>query len=361
MNRRNRTWFGALIFLSVGAHLIDVQRGAIAWALLFLQCLVYPQCVYWRARRAADQRAAEMQNLVLDAVLLGIWAAILGFPVWITFIFLVSVSINLTVFSGRRGFVEACAWLAGGAAIGVIAGGFHFQPQTGWTATLLCIASIGAYVFVVAESAYTRALKLHEAREELRASKEELVSQLAEITKLQEQLRDQANHDSLTGLHNRRYLDSSLERELIRCGRAHQPLSLVLIDIDHFKQINDKHGHLAGDQVLKRLADLLGSEVRGSDIACRYGGEEFLLMLPGLSQDVAQERVEDWRKAFAASPARWEGIAVPATLSAGIATFPHNGTTAGALFKAADRALYQAKSDGRNKVRLAEAQDASPA
>lgn len=358
MNRRNRSWFGALVFLSVGAHLVDLERSSYAWGMLILQCLVYPQLVYWIARRARDQRAAEMRNLALDAILLGAWAGALGFPVWITFIFVVAVSINLTVFRGRKGFAVAFAWLASGAGLAIVAGGFHFHPQTGWPATLLCIASIGAYVFAVADSAYTRALKLHEAREQLRASKEELVRQLEENTKLQEQLRSQANHDSLTGLHNRRYLDSTLARELIRCHRAHQPLSVVLIDIDHFKQINDKYGHQAGDYVLKHLADLLRGEVRGSDVACRYGGEEFFLMLPGLTQDTAQERVEHWRKAFAAAPALWDGIQIRATLSAGIATFPHNGTTADELFHAADRALYQAKNEGRNQVRRAEQADA---
>lgn len=361
MNRRNRSWYGLLLLVSVGAHFLDIGSGALAWTLLVLQFLAYPQLVYWRARRAADQRAAELGNLASDAVLLGVWAAALGFPVWITFIFLVSVTINMTVFRGRRGFVEAFAWTAAGAGLAVLAGGFHFHPQTGWPATLLCIAAIAAYVFAVADSAYERALKLHATREQLRTSQQELLRQLAENTSLQEQLRSQANHDPLTGLHNRRYLDGNLARELIRCGRERQPLSLVLIDIDHFKQINDTYGHLAGDQVLRRLAALLSSEVRGSDIACRYGGEEFLLMLPGLPQDVAQARAEEWRAAFAASPVRFDGVPIAATLSAGIATSPLNGATAEELFQAADHALYQAKGQGRNRVQLAGPLERAPA
>ncbi|WP_168798751.1 sensor domain-containing diguanylate cyclase [Herbaspirillum sp. ST 5-3] len=354
MNRRNRSRYGLLLFVGVGVHLFDIGSGPFAWMALVLQFLVYPQVVYWRARHATDQRAAELGNLAVDATLLGVWAAALGFPVWITFIFLVSAIINMTVFRGRWGFIQAFAWATGGAGLAVLAGGLHFHPQTSWPVTLLCISAIAAYVFTVADSAYTRALQLHATREQLRASQQELLRQLAANTSLQEQLRDQANHDPLTGLYNRRYLDDNLARELIRCKREQQPLSLVLIDIDHFKQINDAYGHLAGDQVLKHLAAMLGAEVRGSDIACRYGGEEFLLMLPGLPQDVAHVRAEEWRSAFAASPITLGDGPVTVTWSAGIATFPANGATAEELFRAADNALYQAKRQGRNRVQLAD-------
>lgn len=350
MNRRNRSWYGLLLFVSVGAHLINLECGPLPWALLILQFLVYPQLVYWRARYAADQRTAELKNLVIDAVLLGVWAGALGFPVWITFIFVVSIIINMTVFRGKRGLIEAAAWIAGGAGVAVLIGGFHFRPGTAWLTTLLCIVAIVAYIFAVADSAYLRTLKLHETRNQLRSSQQELLQQLAENKRLQEQLHDQANHDPLTGLHNRRHLDSILAHELVRCNRGGQSLSLVLIDVDHFKQINDTHGHLAGDQVLKHLAFMLSTEVRTSDIACRYGGEEFLLILPGLTQSSAQARADRWRTEFAASPVRCNGIPIAVTISAGIATFPLNGATPQELFQAADGALYHAKEQGRNRV-----------
>jgi diguanylate cyclase (GGDEF)-like protein len=125
-----------------------------------------------------------------------------------------------------------------------------------------------------------------------------LTSSLTEIRELHLRLQEQAIRDPLTGLYNRRYLDETLERELSRAKREGYPLSLTMIDLDHFKLVNDTYGHPAGDEVLIALSTLLQSQAREGDIPCRYGGEEFVLVLPRMSLEVASQRAEQWREAF---------------------------------------------------------------
>lgn len=186
---------------------------------------------------------------------------------------------------------------------------------------------------------------------QLREANEQLSAQLVTIRGLEAGLREQALRDPLTGLYNRRYLEETIGRELARAGREQMPLSLMMIDLDHFKQVNDEYGHAAGDQVLRWLGDMLLAKLRPGDIACRYGGEEFVVIMPGASVDIALERAEELRASFtplvsAASGNRHTGV----TLSAGLAVYPADATTAGELRRCADVALYAAKRAGRNRV-----------
>jgi diguanylate cyclase (GGDEF)-like protein/PAS domain S-box-containing protein len=171
-----------------------------------------------------------------------------------------------------------------------------------------------------------------------------------EVQALQEKLREQATHDALTGLYNRRYLEESLSRELILAGRHGHPVSVIMGDIDHFKAVNDRYGHLGGDEVLRTFGDLLKRHVRGSDIYCRYGGEEFLLVLPRMSIEDAVERAEQLCRAVAAAPVSYGESTLGITASFGVAAFPRDGRTGDELIAAADGALYTAKATGRNRV-----------
>jgi diguanylate cyclase (GGDEF)-like protein len=176
---------------------------------------------------------------------------------------------------------------------------------------------------------------------------------LLEIEQLQQQLQDQANRDPLTGLFNRRYLGATLKREQARCQREGLPMAVVMLDIDHFKAINDTHGHQAGDEVLRRLSALLVAQSRQEDVPCRIGGEEFLLLLPGMAAPQAMERAERIRQAFATSDdAAATPLAPQTTVSIGVALFPDHGSTMDALMHSADTALYAVKRAGRNGVRL---------
>ena len=187
---------------------------------------------------------------------------------------------------------------------------------------------------------------------------EEVALALANLN-LRETLQEQSIRDPLTGLHNRRYLEDSLIRELARAKRKTQPLSIILLDIDHFKRINDTFGHGAGDMVLRRLGLVLQAYVRESDIACRVGGEEFSLLLPEGPLQIATQRAEDIRKAVNELTLKHEDQDLgTVTVSLGVATFPDHGTTADALIRAADQVLYDAKHKGRNRVVSASARKA---
>lgn len=167
---------------------------------------------------------------------------------------------------------------------------------------------------------------------------------------LQEELRELSTHDPLTGLYNRRYLEVALGQELIAARRHGHPVSVIMGDLDHFKEVNDRYGHLAGDAVLRAFGERVKQHARGSDIYCRYGGEEFLLVLPQMALGPALERAEQLRDAVASAsvPVVAERIAV--TASFGVATFA-DVDGGEELIAAADRALYAAKAAGRNCVR----------
>jgi len=171
-----------------------------------------------------------------------------------------------------------------------------------------------------------------------------------EVKILQEQLRNQAVHDPLTGLYNRRYLDETIKRELARAARYKQPVGIVMCDLDHFKLVNDTYGHLAGDEVLRVFAGLLKKHARGSDIVCRFGGEEFVLFLPDMPSAVAYQRAEQLRTELAAKPITFGAAVIRVTASFGVATFPENGQTMDSLIGAVDAAMYQAKEAGRDRV-----------
>jgi diguanylate cyclase (GGDEF)-like protein len=172
-----------------------------------------------------------------------------------------------------------------------------------------------------------------------------------ELTQANRRLQDKAIRDALTGLYNRGYLEESLDRESSRARRSDQPFGVMMIDIDHFKRCNDLFGHATGDAVLRTLGQYLLSLARGEDIPCRYGGEEFVLIMAHASPTTVQERAEKLRVGVQALKFECNGRDVgPITLSVGIAMFPDHGENGRAVLLAADAALYRAKQAGRNCV-----------
>nr|AGC72466.1 PAS/PAC/GGDEF-domain containing protein [uncultured bacterium A1Q1_fos_499] len=191
----------------------------------------------------------------------------------------------------------------------------------------------------------------HRAEEALAAAHRDLAARVAEIESLNRQLREQAIRDPLTGLHNRRYFDEVARHDAARARRTGEALALIALDIDAFKEINDQYGHAAGDLVLEVLAEILTSSVRGSDLVCRTGGDEFSILLPGASPGVALERAELIRESFAATPIGLaDGEVLRATVSAGLAFLQAGGEGLPATLRRADLALYAAKRAGRNRV-----------
>jgi len=181
---------------------------------------------------------------------------------------------------------------------------------------------------------------------------QQLQQKLTDIEKLKNRIREQAIRDPLTNLFNRRFLNEFMERELALARRNQKPLALVMLDLDHFKQLNDQFGHQTGDQIIELVAKHLLRQSRRSDILFRYGGEEFLVMLPNTSAQQARHLAETWRTQIEQSQVFSKEQSLSVTISAGIACYPEHGTTSFNLIQAADQALYQAKAAGRNQVVL---------
>ena len=186
------------------------------------------------------------------------------------------------------------------------------------------------------------------------ALKEEVSKRLVaeeDLTQANRRLHEQAMRDPLTGLYNRRYLMDFFERELHRARRGGERLGVMMIDIDHFKRCNDTFGHAAGDAVLSAVAKYMLSLVRGEDMLCRYGGEEFVLVQAKASAEAVMQRAERFREGTRSLDIVHDGQGVgPVTLSIGIAMFPDHAATSEALLQVADVALYRAKGSGRNRV-----------
>lgn len=196
-----------------------------------------------------------------------------------------------------------------------------------------------------------RSAEFGEGRIKFVESAAEHISLALSNLKLREKLRQQAIRDPLTGLFNKRYLQETLEREVDRSRRKEQPLGVLMLDLDHFKRFNDTYGHALGDELLRAFGQLVLSKIRGEDIACRYGGEEFTLILPDCPLEALLARAEEIRRDVEGLTLKKGETALgPVTVSVGAAVFPEQGGNAEALLAAADAALYRAKKAGRNRV-----------
>jgi len=187
---------------------------------------------------------------------------------------------------------------------------------------------------------------------------EGIILDISDRKRLEDELEELATRDSLTGLFNRRELARCLDDELERASRYEHPMAVLWIDFDHFKDVNDNWGHAAGDTVLRTVSDLLKQSIRGIDVIGRFGGEEFVVILPEMDVDEAETTAERLRQQVAREPVALDnGHTVPITISIGVAVFPAHGCNSERLCAAADKAMYRAKAQGRNCVAVARMDD----
>jgi diguanylate cyclase (GGDEF)-like protein len=191
------------------------------------------------------------------------------------------------------------------------------------------------------------------AEDRLHTANALLEIQMSQMRALQEQLRDRALNDPVMHIHNRSYLDEILPLEAARARRRQDAFGVLLIDVDHFKQINDTYGHAVGDAILQAVARTLTRALRASDTVCRYGGDEILCLLPGAGYGVTRARAEHLVSALAETRIDHADLSVRVTCSIGAAVFPQHGADARAVVQAADLALYAAKAAGRNRAQMA--------
>ena len=353
MNHRNRTggFLMLLGVLSLHLHEHAVRPSETAtWVALLLTFLVYPQVAWAWSRRSATPVAAEMRNMTLDALLFGAWAAWLNFPDWISFTLCISVTVNLTLFGGVRGLAMAFGGLLAGAVLVVAMTGANAVTATRPLVAGVSVAALTVFLVVTALENHRRSMQLHHTRRRLRDNEQALQAQLGENSGLHDELRRLARLDPLTGIQNRRALDEALAQAPRDPSGALQPVGLLMLDVDHFKRVNDERGHEAGDAVLRQVADLLRAGVREEDRVYRYGGEEFVLLLPGADPAVAWRRAEDLRARVAAHGFEAAARPLAMTVSLGLACAPVDAGEPEALMRLADAALYRAKHEGRDRV-----------
>ena len=295
--------------------------------------------------------------LIVDAVVSGAWAAGLGLPLWITVAFVLAALLNHAIMRGLLGILICPVALLSGALASTTVIAFRVSTDTSGLVTLSSIVGLAIYLSLMGVEFFTYIRRLHEVQGAVASQKQVLEDanaalheQISKIHDLQEKLREQANRDSLTGLFNRRYLEGTLQRELSRCKREGAPLTMLLLDVDNFKLVNDTYGHQAGDEVLRVFGQLLQEKARAEDIVCRYGGEEFLLVMPKMPLEIARERGAYLLKLFEETTVSFGQLRIRATTSIGIAAVPEHSDSSEGLVRCADEALYLAKHNGRNQV-----------
>jgi diguanylate cyclase (GGDEF)-like protein/PAS domain S-box-containing protein len=247
----------------------------------------------------------------------------------------------------RRGRVH---WVED-PSVGLVCKHLHQPAPDGYLCVPMMAQSEALGVLHLAQPANAR---LTEAKQRLAVAMAEHIAMALSNLRLHETLRSQSIRDPLTGLFNRRFMEESLELELRRAVRNQRPLSVIMLDLDRFKHFNDTYGHDAGDTLLRELGTLLQTNIRGEDIACRYGGEEFTLIMPEGSAEIARQRAELIRRAIGELQLEHRGQPLGnISVSLGVAVFPEHGRTRDALLQAADSALYMSKAAGGDKVTVA--------
>jgi diguanylate cyclase len=312
--------------LAVGGGLWEAQAPHWAWLLLALNGFVWPHLAYRIAKRSRDPHRAELHNLVFDSACGGAWVAAIGFNLVPSAVLVAMLAMDKAAVGGVR-FLARClnGQIATGALVALV-NNFWLHLDSGFIAVVASLPLLLAYPPTVGYNAYRLARRVRQQNDVLAA--------LSTI-------------DGLTRLMNRVHWEQAVATEFQRCRRIGHSSAVLMLDIDHFKAVNDVHGHQVGDAALRAVAAMLRDSLRMHDIAGRYGGEEFGVVLPGIDASGAAAIAERIRRKIESSivEAR-RGVRV--TASIGYAALGNGDHDPGAWIARADRALYAAKAAGRN-------------
>jgi len=322
----------ALGGICIGGGLWEQAAPAWLWALMIVNLLGAPHLAYWRSMRSENPYRAELANLTLDSIYGGIWIAVMHFNLAPSVILVAMLAMDKAAVGGPR-FLARCltAQVAAAAAVAVL---FQIEPellQSGIVARLASTPLLVVYPIMVGLTAYHLARRVRQQNIELAAL---------------------SRTDGLTRLPNHTAWLEAVEREFARSKREGGSMAVLMLDLDHFKSINDAHGHPAGDEVLRGVAEVLQEALRLHDVPGRYGGEEFGILLPGSDITSAEVIAERVRKKL-----EWASFAgsLKVTSSIGCAALDPKDLFAASLVARADRALYAAKAAGRNRAARAAA------
>jgi len=315
-------------FFCVGAALYPLNMPGWIWALLLFNGFAWPHLAYQISTRSACPYQAERRNMLYDSLCGGFWAANFQFNPLATVTILSMMTMNNVAAGGQRLFMFGALAQLVGVLLGWSIFGFKFSLTMTQAQVWACLPMLTLYPLALGMVCYRLAIKLSQHKRALSAL---------------------SRTDSLTGLLNHGAWKDHLEIEFQRCCREQQGAAIALIDIDHFKLINDTYGHVTGDIVLRQLGKVLRQNLRATDLAGRYGGDEFCVILPGMPLNRATEVMDALRDRFNAL-AYAQDPSLRASLSIGLAPYQPGHADSTRWLNEADLALYEAKSSGRNRV-----------
>ncbi|MDD0844307.1 diguanylate cyclase [Pseudomonas sp. Gutcm_11s] len=318
-------------FFCVAAALAPLQPAPWVWVLLVFNGFLWPHLAYQLARLSSVPFKTERRSLLIDSIFGGFWAAAMQFNVLPTVTILAMMAMDNVAAGGMRFFAKGGLAMLAGMGLAMLVFGPGFSPDTNMLQLYACLPMLILYPLALGWVSYRLSIKLAEHKQALRTA---------------------SRTDSLTRLFNHGYWKDLLQQEFIKCRGGQQRATVALIDLDHFKDINDHHGHLVGDSVLRLLSEQLVRSLRQEDMAGRYGGDEFCVILPNTPPVLASEVLERLRQELGEvrSPLAPE---LKISLSIGLAGYSPFQLDATHWLKDADEALYQAKQGGRNQVVIA--------
>ncbi|WP_448108400.1 diguanylate cyclase [Pseudomonas azerbaijanoccidentalis] len=314
--------------LCVSAAMYPLNPAPWVWGVMLFNGLLWPHLAYQWSRRAARPYHAEHRNLLVDAFMGGFWVAAMQFNPLPSATTISMMAMNNVAIGGLRFLLAGTAAQILGIGVGWLIFTPLFIPETSQLQLYACLPLMCFYPLALGLICFRQAHTLGLQKRELLAL---------------------SRTDSLTGLLNHGAWKDQLEVEFQRCQRQPQGGAIALIDIDHFKSINDTYGHVAGDIVLRQLSKILRQNLRATDVAGRYGGDEFCVILPNLPLGSAAAVMEALRERFATLGYE-QSPALTVSLSIGLAAFNPSHTDATRWLNDADQALYEAKTSGRNRV-----------
>ena len=324
--------------LVVGVVLWERNAGLAAWLCMAAISFVWPHVAHLLSRRSADPYRAEIRNLLVDSALAVVLVTLMHFNL-LPSVLLVTLTMVDKITTGIRGlWARSLPGMAGAAVAGAAFNGFQWAPETSMPVILACLPVMVLHTLSVSLVSYR------------------LIRRVSRQNQLLDELR---RIDALTGLYDRGHWQEQAEATLRRHHATDEPACLVMLDIDHFKQINDQHGHTVGDEVLRALARIVLSNVRATDCAGRYGGDEFAIVLRGMHLDGATAVAHRIREQVQALQLH-DMPGLQFTTSMGVATADHRHSSLRAWTNAADAELYQAKAAGRNRVSASAMPDMAP-
>ncbi len=320
-----------LAFIAVSFFLVKNDAPSWLWILLTFWGLIWPHVAHYSAKRADKPFKHEIINLFVDAFMIGFWVPVMSFSIVpsISIVCMHLLSI-VSVLGLRKMFLGFAVELLG-IAFAVLIVGFHFELEMDQTLILASLPMITIYPLFVGLNAYSLAVKL--------GTKSAALAKLSRI-------------DGLTGLNNRTYWEEQLKQVFKLSRRENLKATIVFIDVDHFKNINDKYGHIVGDEVLQKIANLISDCARDTDICGRYGGEEFCILMPNTTQTDAHHLAERLRTQIANSFLH-PNYKIKASISIGVSEVSEGMANYTDWLSSADKALYLAKEEGRNQTVVA--------